>query len=131
MHWSRLFEANLLSAVGATSAVLPHVREGATIVNVAAAAAGRGALGIGPYRASKAAVLRLTESLAEELAPRRIHVYSVSPTILDTPRNRADMPDADVSRWIAPGRLAARMLALLDRDAPSGSDFHMSSATIA
>ena len=62
---------------------------------------------MGAYAASKSAVHRLTESLAEELKNERITVNAVLPSIIDTPSNRAQMPDADHSRWVAPEALAA------------------------
>jgi NAD(P)-dependent dehydrogenase (short-subunit alcohol dehydrogenase family) len=61
---------------------------------------------MGAYTASKAGVQRLTESLGEELKDRGITVNAVLPGTIDTPRNRADMPDADFSRWVAPEAIA-------------------------
>ena len=54
---------------------------------------------MGPYSASKAAVHRLTESMAQELRDEGINVNCVMPSIMDTPRNRSDMPSADHSKW--------------------------------
>ena len=54
---------------------------------------------MGPYSASKAAVHRLTESMAQELRDEGINVNCVMPSIMDTPRNRSDMPSADYSKW--------------------------------
>ena len=71
---------------------------------------------MGAYTASKAGVERLTESLAEELKDRNVTVNSVLPGTLDTPRNRADMPGADFSRWVAPEALAD-VIAFLASDA--------------
>ena len=51
-------------------------------------------------------MIRLTESLAEELKEEGINVNCVLPSIIDTARNREDMPDADFSRWVAPSALA-------------------------
>ena len=110
--WTDLYRANVLSAVGASIAAIAHMPDGGAIVNVAAAAATRSALGMGAYTASKSAVLRLTEALAEELKPRRIRVNSVSPTTMDTPRNRIDMPDVDPATWLQPADLARTMLFL-------------------
>lgn len=110
--WQRLYEANVLTAAGSCIAAIPHMPAGGAIVNVAAAAAGRAALGMGPYAAAKSGVLRLTESLAEEVKPRGIRVNSVSPTVLDTPRNRLDMPDVDPASWLRPEVLARTMLYL-------------------
>jgi 3-oxoacyl-[acyl-carrier protein] reductase len=55
--------------------------------------------------------MRLTESLAEELKGR-VRVNAVLPSIIDTPANRKDMADADVSKWVAPDDLAEVMLFL-------------------
>ena len=59
-----------------------------------------------PYCASKAVVMRLTESLAEEHRDQGINVNCVLPGTLDTPENRAAMPDADFTRWVQPASLA-------------------------
>ncbi|MFZ8371337.1 SDR family NAD(P)-dependent oxidoreductase, partial [Staphylococcus aureus] len=83
------------------------------IVNVAAAAAAtRAGAGMGAYTASKAGVIKLTESLAEELKDQGVNVNAVLPSIIDTPANRADMPKADFSRWVAPDALAEVILFL-------------------
>jgi NAD(P)-dependent dehydrogenase (short-subunit alcohol dehydrogenase family) len=110
--WTDLYRANVLTAVGASIAAVAHMTDGGAIVNVAAAAATRSALGMGAYTASKSGVLRLTEALAEELKPRAIRVNSVSPSTMDTPRNRIDMPDVDPATWLQPADLARTMLFL-------------------
>jgi NAD(P)-dependent dehydrogenase (short-subunit alcohol dehydrogenase family) len=61
---------------------------------------------MGAYAASKSAVARLVESLAAELKPRRINVNAVLPSIIDTPANRRDMPDADPADWVGPSAIA-------------------------
>ena len=61
---------------------------------------------MGAYAASKASVMRLTESMAAELRERGINVNAVLPTIIDTPQNRKDMPDADPAKWVAPEALS-------------------------
>lgn len=114
--WSEMYSANVLSAVGASIAAIEHMQSGGAIVNVAAAATTRAAAGMGAYTAAKSGVLRLTESLADELKSRGIRVNSVSPTILDTPRNRADMPDADPGKWLQPSDLAKTMLFLVSAE---------------
>ena len=67
---------------------------------------------MGAYTASKAGVQRLTESLAEEVKDRGITVNAILPGVIDTPRNRADMPEADFSRWVAPEAIAEVILFL-------------------
>ncbi len=84
-------------------------REGlGRIVNVAAQTAldpRRGA-SMAAYAAAKAAVAALTIALGEELAPEGIWVNAVVPSIIDTPANRAAMPDADHATWVAPEEIA-------------------------
>jgi NAD(P)-dependent dehydrogenase (short-subunit alcohol dehydrogenase family) len=76
---------------------------GGRIVNVSARPAIEPRLGAGmtAYTASKSAVAALTQALAQELAEEQIWVNAVAPSILDTPANRAAMPDADHSRWVS------------------------------
>jgi NAD(P)-dependent dehydrogenase (short-subunit alcohol dehydrogenase family) len=87
---------------------------GRAIVLVAAAAARvRPAPGgAAAYRAAKAAVASLAESLAVELAPRGIAVVALAPSVLDTPDNRRAMPGADRSAWV-PLERAAEVIAFL------------------
>lgn len=112
--WDRMYQANLRTALAATHAALPHFgASGGRIVNVGAAAAARAGAAMGAYAAAKSGVARLTESLAEELRPRRIAVNAILPTIIDTPANRAAMPDADPSNWAAPADIAEVIAFLL------------------
>jgi NAD(P)-dependent dehydrogenase (short-subunit alcohol dehydrogenase family) len=117
--WDLLFAMNLKTALNASKAALPHLLESRAgrIVNVGAATALKAAAGFGPYAASKSAVHRLTESMADELKNRGVTVNAVLPSIIDTPANRADMPKADFSRWVAPADLAAVILFLASDEA--------------
>jgi NAD(P)-dependent dehydrogenase (short-subunit alcohol dehydrogenase family) len=112
--WDRLFALNLKTALNASKAALPCLLESGAgrIVNVGAAAAVKAGAGLGAYAASKSSVHRLTESLAEELKNRGVNVNAVLPSIIDTPANRADMPNAVFSRWVAPADLAAVIMFL-------------------
>ncbi len=117
--WDALYAMNLRSTVVACREALPHLLRApaAGIVNVGALAAQKAGAGMGAYAASKAGVARLTEALAEELKDRGVRVNAVLPSILDTPANRADMPDADATRWVPPRSLAAVIAFLLSDDA--------------
>lgn len=118
--WDLLYRVNLRSAAAASKAALPHLRksEAGRIINIGANAATKAGAGMGAYAASKAGVARLTESLAEELkADTSITVNAVLPSILDTAPNRADMPDADFSRWVKPEQLAQVIVFLVSDDA--------------
>ena len=70
------------------------------IINIGARPGLKGVAGAAAYSASKSAVIRLTESMAAELRPRGINVNSVLPGTMDTPENRAGMPDANHELWV-------------------------------
>jgi NAD(P)-dependent dehydrogenase (short-subunit alcohol dehydrogenase family) len=80
---------------------------GGRIVNVASRAALYPGGQRAAYSLSKAAVVSLTTSLAEELKQERILVNAVAPGIIDTPKNRAAMPDLDDAGVVTPGAIAA------------------------
>jgi NAD(P)-dependent dehydrogenase (short-subunit alcohol dehydrogenase family) len=105
--WDLLYQMNVRTAFIASHAALPLFRSsGGAIVNIGAAAAQKAGLGMGAYAASKAGVARLTESLAEELKDKGIRVNAILPSIIDTPANRKEMPDAAFDRWVSPASLA-------------------------
>ena len=89
-------------------------KAGGRIVNVAARAALEWRLGAKTtaYTASKAAVAALSAALAEEVAGQGILVNAVAPSIMDTPANRKDMPNADFAKWPTVEEGAATILFL-------------------
>jgi NAD(P)-dependent dehydrogenase (short-subunit alcohol dehydrogenase family) len=120
-HWDLLFRANVLTTLGICRAVVPAMRAAGrgSIVTIGAAGAARAGKVTAAYAASKSAVLRLTESLADELKGQGARANCVLPGTIDTPPNRADMPKADTSRWVSPAQVAEVILFLLS-DAASG-----------
>ncbi len=112
--WARMQSMNLISNATITKLALPAlVKSGSgRIVNIGAGAAIKAGMGMGAYAASKSGVHRLTEALAEELAGQGVTVNAILPSIIDTPTNRADMPDADFSEWIQPAAIADVILFL-------------------
>ena len=106
--WDFLMDINARTLLNMAKSVVPHMLEngGGKIVNVGAFGAQRGAAKMGAYCAAKSSVIRLTEAMAAELREKNINVNCVLPTVIDTPENRAAMPDADPSRWVAPADLA-------------------------
>ncbi len=116
--WNFLFDLNVRTVLHMAQVVVPAMLAagGGKIVNVGAFSAQRGVARMGAYTASKATVIRLTEAMAAELREKNINVNCVLPTIIDTPQNRADMPDADPARWVAPADLAG-VIAFLASDA--------------
>lgn len=115
--WDFLYRINLRTAVAASKAALAHLPDGGRIINIGAAAALKAGAGMGAYAASKSGVMRLTESLAEELKPRGITVNALLPSIIDTPPNRKDMPKADFGKWVKPSQLAGVIVFLLSDQA--------------
>jgi NAD(P)-dependent dehydrogenase (short-subunit alcohol dehydrogenase family) len=90
-----LYAINVKTPVNCARATLVHMPRNTVdrrIIIVGANAAAKSGAGMGPYAASKPGVHRLTESLAEELQEIGIAVNAVLPSIIDTPANRADMP---------------------------------------
>ena len=119
--WERLFRLNTLTTVNmfrpAIAAMRPARR--GSLVAIGAGAALKAPAGLAAYAASKSAVLRLVESFAAELKAEGIRVNAVLPSTIDTPQNRAAMPDADPSAWVTPRQLA-EVIAFLISDAASG-----------
>ena len=116
--WDFMFNINVRTAVNATRAALPLLQTpGASIVNVGAAGAIKAATGMGAYAAAKAGIAKLTEALADELKNSGVTVNAVLPSIIDTPANRADMPSADVARWVKPEQIADLIVFLLSERA--------------
>lgn len=103
--WASQFAINLSTCANMCRAAAGALPDGGAIVNIGAMAAERAGFGMAPYAASKAAVARLTESLAVELEGR-VRVNAVLPLTLDTPQNRADMPEADPKKWTSPAAVA-------------------------
>lgn len=119
--WARMSSMNLMSNATITKLALPALaRSGAgRIVNIGAGAAIKAGMGMGAYAASKSGVHRLTEALAEEVSGQGITVNAILPSIIDTPTNRADMPDADFSTWVQPSAIADVILFLASAQARS------------
>ena len=116
--WDFLLNINLRTALTCCRAVVPHqIRQGSgRIINIASRAALAGSGLYGAYRVSKSGVLRLTESLAEELKELGINVNCVLPGTIDTPQNRAAMPESDFSKWV-PASAIADVITFLASDA--------------
>ena len=112
--WQRMYALNVLTALNASRAAIPHLAASSAgrIVNIGAIGALQAGSGMGAYAASKAGVHRLTEALAAEWKGR-ITVNAVLPSTIDTPANRASMPKADFGKWVTPLELAEVILFLV------------------
>lgn len=107
-NWNFVFDINTRTLRNIARGVVPQMlaQGGGRIVTVGAASASRGLAQMGAYTAAKSAAIRLTEAMSAELREQNINVNCVLPTIIDTPENRAAMPDTDPARWVAPAALA-------------------------
>lgn len=118
--WDFLFDINvktLRCMLAATTPVLVSRGRG-SIVNIGALGALHGVGNMGAYTAAKSVVMRLTEASSDEVRQQGVNVNAVLPSLIDTPRNRADMPNADYSKWVSPEALS-EVVSFLLSDAAS------------
>jgi NAD(P)-dependent dehydrogenase (short-subunit alcohol dehydrogenase family) len=120
-EWDAALGMNLRSAFLINRAVLPFmVKKGwGRIINVSSKAAESPGPKQAAYNAAKAGVIALTASIAAEYRRNGVAANAILPSIIDTPQNRAQMPDADFSRWVKPEEIAAVVLFLLSDEAGS------------
>ncbi len=106
--WDRMYRMNVRTAVALSRALLPGMlaRQRGSIANIASRAALDLPAGLSAYAAAKGAVLTLSEILQKEVAERHVRVNTIVPTTIDTPANRAAMPNADFSHWTPPAAIA-------------------------
>jgi len=113
-----LMDVNLKSMFLTTRYALPHLREsGGAVVSVSSRSSLEGGEGDGIYRATKAGVRILTESVAAENRGT-VRANAIMPSVIDTPMNREMMPDADHESWVDPDDIAG-VVAFLCSDAAS------------
>src|SRR6266566_2894507 len=112
--WDFLFNINVRTTLLCCRAVIPQMlrQSRGTIINVASRDGLAGSAGYAAYSASKSAVLRLTEALADELKASNINVNCIVPSTIDTPQNRAAQPNADFTKWVEPSAIAEAILFL-------------------
>jgi NAD(P)-dependent dehydrogenase (short-subunit alcohol dehydrogenase family) len=102
--WSSLFAMNVETAYASLrallQAMLPRGSGSIVVVGSRAAVQPWESAGAAAYAASKAAVVALAQAAAAEVSLQRIRVNAILPSVIDTPQNRAAMPQADASRWV-------------------------------
>ena len=112
-QWELMFKLNVKTTWNIYQAAVPAIGKDGALVGIGSVAGLKAGAQVAAYAASKAAVMRMTESLADELRDAKIRVNAVLPTTIDTPQNRAAMPDADTSRWVTPTEVGEAMAFLL------------------
>jgi NAD(P)-dependent dehydrogenase (short-subunit alcohol dehydrogenase family) len=116
-EFERMVELNLLTAMRLARAAMPKLLEGGgSVVCVGARAALQPFAGASGYIVSKASVLALVRTLAIEYRDDGVRANAVLPSVIDTPANRAAMPDADHSTWVPPAEIARVIRFLVSGD---------------
>ena len=119
-----LWNANLRSGFLLTRELLPNMKKknfGRIVFVSAKATLTQPGAGFGAYAASKAGVNMLVSALADEVKAHDINVNAVLPSIIDTPTNRVDMPQADFKSWVKPEQLSEIIYSLTS---PWGNPVH-------
>lgn len=105
-----LFRLNIATAASAARIAQLHLADSGLVVLTGAAAAMSGTPFMAAYGMSKAATHHLVKSMALGGLPAGATALSVMPYTIDTPANRANMPDGDTSTWTPPSHFADRIL---------------------
>ena len=116
--FQQMFDINLNSAFYILRAVIPVMRKAGNgrIVAIGSRAALEPGAGVGAYSASKAAMVSLIRTIAQENKDAGITANAILPGTMDTPANRKSMPNSDFSKWVRPAAVAS-LIAWLVSDA--------------
>jgi NAD(P)-dependent dehydrogenase (short-subunit alcohol dehydrogenase family) len=126
--WEKMLDLNLTTVFTAARAVVPHMvaaRRG-RVVTIGSRAVVPPAGGFIGYTVAKAGVIAFTLALAQELQSTGVTANCVLPSTMDTPANRAAMPDSDRKGWVPVDSVAAAITFLASEDAA-----HVSGALVA
>jgi NAD(P)-dependent dehydrogenase (short-subunit alcohol dehydrogenase family) len=118
-QFDRMVDLNIRTAFLCSKHVIPIMKrqKSGRIVNIGAKGGLRGMGGMAVYSSSKAAVMNLTQAIAEEVRGYNITANAVVPGIIDTPANRKAMPKANVENWVKPDSIAEVILFLCSEKA--------------
>jgi NAD(P)-dependent dehydrogenase (short-subunit alcohol dehydrogenase family) len=117
--FERLMRLNLTPAFNLARAAMPRLveRGGGAFVAVSARPALKPFPGASAYVTSKAAVLAFVQALDADYRSKGIRANAILPSVIDTPANRRDQPDADHSKWVQPAEIARVVRFLVSDDA--------------
>jgi len=107
-NWEQMMDLNVKTLLNTTKAIIPAMidQKSGIIITIGARPSLEGKKKMGSYSAAKAAVLRLTESIAAEGTSTGLRARCIIPGTIDTPDNRQAMPKADKSKWVKPEKIA-------------------------
>jgi NAD(P)-dependent dehydrogenase (short-subunit alcohol dehydrogenase family) len=112
------FRLNIRPTYLVTRGALPHMVQagGGSIVCVGTRAALNPFKGAAGYVSSKAAVMAFSQAVSVEYRDDGVRCNAILPSVIDTPANRAAMPNADFDRWVKPAEIAGVIAHLLSDD---------------
>jgi NAD(P)-dependent dehydrogenase (short-subunit alcohol dehydrogenase family) len=118
-EFDRMLRLNLAPAFNLAHAAMPRLveRGGGAFVAVSARAALRPFPGAAGYITAKAAVIAFIQALDAEYRKQGVRANAILPSVIDTPANRRDQPDADHSNWVQPADIASVVRHLVSEDA--------------
>jgi NAD(P)-dependent dehydrogenase (short-subunit alcohol dehydrogenase family) len=118
-EFERMIRLNLTPAFNLARAAMPRLLErgGGAFVAVSARPALRPFPGASGYVTAKAAVLAFVQALDADYRSKGIRANAILPSVIDTPANRRDQPDADHSKWVQPAEIARVVRFLVSDDA--------------
>jgi NAD(P)-dependent dehydrogenase (short-subunit alcohol dehydrogenase family) len=117
-EFDRLMRLNLRPNILLARAAIPRWLRGGggSFVAVSARPAVRPFAGAPAYIVSKAAVLSFVQTLDAEYRHDGVRANAILPSVIDTPANRENQPDADYSKWVAPKEIAKVIRFLVSDD---------------
>jgi NAD(P)-dependent dehydrogenase (short-subunit alcohol dehydrogenase family) len=117
--WEKMMNLNLRAAFQMFRAALPRMTAAGRgrIVAVGARAALEPMANFAAYCVSKAGLVTLVKTLAQELKDTGVTANAVLPSVIDTPGNRASMPGTDFSKWVQPESIARLLVWLASEEA--------------
>jgi len=107
--FQRMFDLNLNAVFHILRATIPPLRKtgDGRIIAIGSRAALEPGPGVGAYSASKAAMVSLIRTVAQENKDAGLRANVILPGTMDTPANRKAMPTADFSKWVPPAGVAS------------------------
>jgi NAD(P)-dependent dehydrogenase (short-subunit alcohol dehydrogenase family) len=116
--FDRMLRLNVSPAFNLACAAMPRMLErgGGSFVAVSARPAVKPFAGAAAYVTAKAAVLAFVQALDADYRSKGIRANAILPSVIDTPANRRDQPDADHSKWVQPAEIARVVRFLVSDD---------------